>query len=189
MTTREKVGLIRSQLLDKDIPNHLAGVDTTPDEFTRTDSVTFTGIQRAKGNETGMVYVVNAHDCWSSRYNLARIRNRLFTAITRSKAWVRVCGVGAAMEKLREEYQRLRRNNFELRFTYPTQKQLSRLRIVHRDVTAEEEGRLTSHVQHLEALIDDLESRHIYSEDIEGVMERLRKFLVVREPGRGSGDG
>ncbi len=189
VTTRKKVGLIRRRLLDNDVPNHLAGVDTAPDEFTRTDSVTFTGIHRAKGNEVGMVYVVNAHDCWSSGYNLARIRNRLFTAVTRSKAWVRVCGVGRGMEKLMEEYQRLRRNNFELRFTYPTQEELSRLRIVHRDVTAEEEGRVKSHVQNMETLISDLESKNIYSEDMEAVMEKLRKVLVVRERGKGAGDG
>ena len=189
LTTRSKVGLIRRRLLDNGIPNHLAGVDTEADEFIRGGSVTFTGIHRAKGNEVGMVYVVNAHDCWSSRYNLARIRNRLFTAITRTKAWVRICGVGRKMEQLSEEYQRLRGNGFELRFCYPTQEELDRLRIVHRDVTAEEEGRVKGHDQHLEALIGDLESKNIYLEDIDpGVVKKLRKVLVVREHGGGEGD-
>lgn len=103
-TTQGKVGVIRRQLRENGIANHLAGVDTKADEFIRGGSVTFTGIHRAKGNEVGMVYVVNAHDCWSSRYNLARIRNQLFTAITRTKAWVRVCGVGREMKQLSEEY-------------------------------------------------------------------------------------
>ena len=188
-TTRDKVGVIRRRLLNNGIPNHLAGVDTKADEFIREGSVTFTGIHRAKGNEVGMVYVVNAHDCWSSRYNLARIRNRLFTAITRTKAWVRVCGVGRGMEQLSEEYQRLRRNDFELRFSYPTPEQLSRLRIVHRDVSAEEEGIVKGHGQHLEALIADWESKNIYLEDIDAaVVEKLREFLVVREPRSGEGE-
>jgi superfamily I DNA and RNA helicase len=189
VTTRGKVGLIRRRLLESGVPNHLAGVDTEADEFIRRGSVTFTGVHRAKGNEVGMVYVVNAHDCWSSRYNLARVRNRLFTAITRTKAWVRVCGVGRKMERLSEEYQMLRANDFELRFPYPTQDELERLRIVHRDVTAEEVGRVEGHGQHLEALIADWESKNIYLEDIDNaVVEKLREFLVVRESRSGESD-
>ena len=189
LTTRGKVGVIRRRLLDDGIQNHLAGVDTEADEFIRGGSVTFTGVHRAKGNEVGMVYVVNAHDCWSSRYNLARIRNRLFTAITRTKAWVRVCGVGSEMEQLCEEYRRLRASDYELRFSYPTQEELDRLRIVHRDVTAEEEGKARGYVENLEALIADLESKNIYSEDIDpAVVKRLRRVLVVREPRSGEGD-
>ena len=188
-TTRSKVGVIRRLLLDNGIPNHLAGVDTEADEFIRGGSVTFTGIHRAKGNEVGMVYVVNAHDCWASRYNLARIRNRLFTAITRTKAWVRVCGVGRGMEQLSEEYQRLQENDFELRFSYPNPEQLSRLRIVHRDVSAEAEGKARGHGQHLEALLTDLESKNIYWEDIDdSVVKKLRELLVVREPRSGEND-
>ena len=189
LTTRGKVGSIRRRLLDIGIPNHLAGVDTEADEFIQGGSVTFTGIHRAKGNEVGMVYVVNAHDCWSSRFNLARIRNRLFTAITRTKAWVRVCGVGGTMEKLSEEFERLRKNDFELRFPYPTPEELDRLRIVHRDVSAKVEGKARGYDQHLEALITDLESKNIYLEDIdESVMNKLRELLVVREPGSGESD-
>ena len=91
LTTREKVGPVRRRLLDLGISSHLAGVDTDPDIFFQPESasVTFTGIYRAKGNEAGMVYIINAQDCQSSAWNLASIRNRLFTAITRSKAYFR----------------------------------------------------------------------------------------------------
>ena len=189
VTTRGKVGLIRRRLLDIGIPNHLAGVDTEADEFSRAGSVTFTGIHRAKGNEVGMVYVVNAHDCWSSRYNLARIRNRLFTAITRTKAWVRVCGVGRRMEQLSREHRRLQKNDFELRFSYPTPEELARLRIVHRDVSAEDEGKARGYGERLKALVADLDAKNIYLEDIDpSVVKKLREVLVVREPGSGEGD-
>ncbi len=52
-----------------------------------------TGIYRAKGNKAGFVLVMNAQDCCKSCI-LATVRNQLFTAITRSKAWVRVTGIG-----------------------------------------------------------------------------------------------
>lgn len=95
-------------------------------------------IFRAKGNEAGMVYVINAQDCHADARNLATIRNRLFTAITRSKAWIRVLGVGQDMARLIDEYQALKSRGFELQFTYPTKAQRERLRIIHRDRSAQE---------------------------------------------------
>lgn len=81
LTAREKLGKIRKALFDKNIPSHTAGVDTDADVFFKTDndSITCTGIYRAKGNEAGMVYVVNAQDCDGSGLGLSSLRNRLFT--------------------------------------------------------------------------------------------------------------
>ena len=78
LTTRANLGPIRKALLDDNISSHLAGVDTSADLFfmSGAESVTFTVIHRAKGNEAGMVYIVNAQECQSSTYNLARVRNR-----------------------------------------------------------------------------------------------------------------
>jgi superfamily I DNA and RNA helicase len=183
LTTRTKVGRVRSRLLDLRINSHLAGVDTDPDVFFQPDvsSVTFTGIYRAKGNEAGMVYIVNAQDCDSSSWNLASIRNRLFTAITRSKAWVRVLGVGNGMKNLIREYEELKENNFELRFTFPTEEQRERLRVVHRDMTEEGRRRLKRGKESLRDLIADLESGSVLPEDLDDSMKgRLEELLVKR---------
>ncbi len=189
ISTRNKLGPIRRRLLDAGIQAHLAGVHTHRDVFFQRGSVTFTGIHRAKGNEVPMVYVVNAQDCWSSPINLATIRNRLFTAITRSKAWVRVCGVGDGMAALSEEYRLLAQSDYHLRFEYPTDQELAKMRIVHRDLTAAE-GRLVSgHKTNVSKLIADLEAGNLYAEDIgEDVAEKLRILLMVREGKRGSDD-
>ena len=140
LTTREKVGSIRKKLLESEINSHLAGVDTDPDIFFKSDtsSITFTGIYRAKGNEAGMVYIINAQDCHSTSANLATLRNRLFTAITRSKAWVRVLGVGANMQSLINEYNTLHSKDYELHFRYPTQAERKQMSIVHRDISPAE---------------------------------------------------
>ena len=126
-TTRDKVGRMRRRLFELNVNTHLAGVDTDPDTFFHTskDSVTFTGVHRAKGNEAGMVYIINGQDCHSSSWNLATLRNRLFTAITRSKAWIRVLGVGDGMRELLSEYDLLRGRDFELEFLYPNADQRS----------------------------------------------------------------
>ena len=47
-------------------------------------SITVSGIFRAKGNEAPMVYIANADYC-ASGHEMIRLRNILFTAITRSR--------------------------------------------------------------------------------------------------------
>ena len=182
LTTRKKVGPIRSRLLEVGVTSHLAGVDTKPDVFFRDSpegSVTFTGIYRAKGNEAGMVYVINAQDCHAEAGNLASLRNRLFTALTRSKAWIRVLGVGGGMGALKQEYEKLKERDFELKFTYPTQDQREQLRIIHRDITQAEQERLKSGQRSLDGLLGDIESGALHIEDLdEELISRLKKVLM-----------
>ena len=179
-TARHKTASIRSELFDVEVQTHLAGVDTDADVFFRTDtpSVTFTGIYRAKGNEAGMVYVINAQDCNSDFKNLASLRNRLFTAITRSKAWVRVIGYGSKMQNLVEEFYELKRRNFVLDFTYPDDEALEKLRIVHQDMSLEERRRLKQGEISVELLISALESGKLLLKDIDEESRiKLRRIL------------
>ena len=179
-TARGTTGPIRKQLFDAAIQTHLAGVDTDADVFFRTDtpSVTFTGIYRAKGNEAGMVYVINAQDCNGSGTGLASLRNRLFTAITRSKAWVRVIGYGPKMQGLIDEFSALKQAGFVLDFNYPDDSLLGKLRIVHRDLSPQERQRLEKKKSQLADLVGDLESGELHAEDLDdATREKLRKFL------------
>ena len=166
---REKVGQARRFLWDVGVRSHIVGIDTGPDTFFKTgeESVTFTHIYRAKGNEAGMVYIINAQDCHSLGRNLASIRNRIFSAITRSKAWVRVLGIGSGMRELTNEYEKLKGKNFELQFTYPDADQRNQLRIVHRDMTTEERGRVETRQQEVNSLVADLKSGSIRIEDLD----------------------
>ena len=180
LKTRKEVAPIRKRLLQEGINSHVAGVDTEADTFFRVDreSVTFTGIHRAKGNEAGMVYIINAQDCHSSALNLASIRNRLFTAVTRSKAWIRVLGIGSGMMSLIGEYEQLKSHRFELQFTYPTEDQREHLRIVHRDMTEQELLRLRDRERTVRDWVYDLESGNVSIEDFdEEVIEKLKKHI------------
>jgi len=177
LTARERSGPIRKALFKMGIQNHLAGVDTDPDVFfkTETPSVTFTSIYRAKGNEAGMVYVVNAQDCDGTGVGLASLRNRLFTAITRSKAWVRVIGYGQGMANLIREFKRLKQRNFRLDFTYPTDEVLKKLRIVHRDLSPHEKQRLEQRQTGARELVNALERGEITPDDLDA--ETKQKLL------------
>ena len=183
--TRANLGPIRKALLDRKIANHLAGVDTSADVFFQTprESVTFTGIYRAKGNEAGMVYIVNAEECQSNSANLARVRNRLFTAITRSKAWVRVSGVGPQMEELQAEYQKIRESGFALSFTYPTEVERERIEIIHRDMTAKQAAEVGKSRASVETVVADLEAGNLYPEDLD---PEVRDRLIALLRGTGS---
>ncbi|GHT67963.1 hypothetical protein FACS1894110_14480 [Spirochaetia bacterium] len=179
-TTRNAVGEIRKQLFEKDINSHLAGVSSSPDIFFDSDneSITFTGIFRAKGNEAGMVYIINAQDCYYSWANMATVRNQLFTAITRSKAWVRIVGIGENMELLKREFERVKQENFSLRFRYPTEEERKHLNIVHRDMTDEERKKLQKQKSAIQYLIEEFETGRIDIGDLEDdYINRLRKQL------------
>ena len=61
------------------------------------------------------------------------MRNRLFTAITRSKAWVRVVGVGNGMDKIIKEFERCKENDFCLNFKLPLDEQSENIRHIQSD--------------------------------------------------------
>lgn len=155
LTAKNNLGAIRRMLFDSRVTTHFAGVDTSADIFFNKGSIAFTGIYRAKGNEAGMVYVVNSDECVSPA-NQATLRNRLFTAITRSKAWVKVLGVGSSMDELAMEFKQVVDNNFTLDFIYPTEKQINDIAIIHREMTRSVENEVKQVNQSLDEAIEQL---------------------------------
>ncbi|WDM68105.1 DEAD/DEAH box helicase [Xanthomonas cucurbitae] len=183
LKTRSAVGKARSILLKSGINSSIAGVTNSTDIFFESDAVTFTGVFRAKGNEGAMVYVINAQDCYSTFLpsELGTARNRLFTAITRSKAWVRVIGVGPNMKKLQDEFSRVKEHEFRLEFKYPDEEQRNKLQIINRDMTAVERRRLQQKLGEGASFIEALESGEIEFEDLSPeLIDRLNKVLKGR---------
>lgn len=126
-------------LARKKINAHLVGATSSRDEIFSNNSVAITHIHRAKGNEAPMVYVANSQTCFKG-YELIRLRNTLFTAITRCRGWVRICGFGEEMQALKKEIDRVQQN-YRLSFKIPTLPQLAKLRQIHRDRTANEKAK------------------------------------------------
>ena len=181
LSTRSKMSKIRVALLDRGIQSHLAGVDTTPDEFFQSGSITCSGIHRAKGNEAAMVYVANADECERKGLNLAGLRNRLFTAITRSKAWVKVTGVGSDMESILREFEKIKNANFSLEFRYPSESALKHLRVIHRDMSPGDRKRLEQRKTAISSIIRDLREGNLFIEDFEANdLDALAHFLKNR---------
>ena len=184
LMARNGTGPICARLMDFGISSHFAGIYTSADESADDfhggifPSVRFTGIQRAKESEVGMVYVINAHACHGTGRHLASVRNGLSVAIARSKAWVRVVGVGAGMKAIEAEYESVRDRNFELRFTCPTEEQRERLRPAHGDMTEGGHDRLQKRGRDLDDLINDLASGRVRREDLgAGKLEALKSLI------------
>ena len=92
-------------------------------KFRVKDSIPFTTIFRAKGNEANIVFVVNSHKMQSiSSY----ARNRIFTAMTRARFRVYVLG-SKGMDCFVKEAETVKNNNYTLSFCYPTKAQLKKM--------------------------------------------------------------
>jgi len=180
LKTRNAVARARAILFEKKINSSLAGVSTSPDVFFENESVTFTGIFRAKGNEAAMVYIINADDCYDSYFPAlrARARSQLFTAMTRSKAWVRVLGVGDSMNELTNEYNAVKANDFRLDFDYPNEEKRKLLHIINRDMTRDQKKALERNITDLGRIIDEIDRGAVNIADLPPELQRkLQKVL------------
>ena len=122
---------------------HVSGA-SNPEDFYRDDSIVYSSIRRAKGNESYMVYIINAQNCITSLNKITN-RNALFTAITRSKGWVRVLGTGKKMQQLCEEFIKVKENNFQLIFDkYPDKEEQKKLLINNKDLSKGDNKILTN---------------------------------------------
>ena len=67
--------------------------DNDPDKFWHDDGVTVSRVNRAKGHEADMVYVVG-FDRVARNESDVNFRNQLFVALTRARGWANLSGVG-----------------------------------------------------------------------------------------------
>lgn len=92
-------------------------------EFFEQRHVTLSSVNRAKGNEAYMVYVVGTDALFEPKPDPIS-RNSLFTAITRAKGWVRVTGIGDTSCKWKTEIDQALAHAPKLTFKYPTKEEL-----------------------------------------------------------------
>lgn len=176
--TKSYVSHIRLKLMEKEIKSHIVGVQTTPDDFFQEDSIAISQIYRAKGNEAAVVYLINADLC-ARGINLSRKRNIIFTAMTRSKAWVRVSGIGEDMDLLIQEFNRIKEKNFQLEFVYPDEQQRKNMRIIHRDMTQNEIRDIQKSNAYLTDVVSKIKNGEVKKEDLdENLINMLRDVLL-----------
>lgn len=178
LTTYDEVGIVRSMLLKKGINSNIAG-STDPDVFSEgADSVTFTGIYRVKGNEAAMVYVMNSEECYDHHNQVSTYRNILFTAMTRSTAWLRLTGIGHVMDSLIAEAAKTKEHDYRLKFLYPDKETRNKLRIINRDLSVRERSDLNSISTNIANIADKLSTGRISLADLQPQQLEILKELI-----------
>ncbi len=178
VTAAQDAGPLVAQLRARRIESHITGVTRGLNEFHVANSIAISGIYRAKGNEAAVVYVLNSEFCAGGWGGSIRRRSILFTAITRSRAWVRICGVGDGMALLTEEWKQVVDNNYTLSFKYPTQEEVVKMRRIHRDRTEDELQKIHTGRKSILQVLELLEREEMTLDDIpDELREKLLKAL------------
>jgi superfamily I DNA and RNA helicase len=167
LTARDEAPKVMKALSAHEISSHLAGVMASVDELFQEGSVAITGIYRAKGNEAPMVYLLGSEYCaGTARFTSIKARNILFTAITRSRAWVRICGLGIDMAGLSNELTGVVQNRYRLAFRVPTRQEIEKIRRIHRDVSKEELAKIKKVERGLAEVLELIRRGEISKDDL-----------------------
>lgn len=133
-------------------------------DFSIEGHVTLSTIHKAKGNEAYSVHVLGIDSLYSLEPTI-RERNLMFTAITRTKGWVSISGIGNAAAKWTTELQKALDKSPNIEFNYPSRKELS---IMKRDIQ-EKATRKSKQAKILDDLLAEMSP------------EEIKQFLEQRE--------
>jgi superfamily I DNA and RNA helicase len=133
-------------------------------DFAIDGHVTLSTIHKAKGNEAYSVHVVGTDSLYSLEPTI-RERNLMFTAITRTKGWVSISGIGSAALKWEIEIKKALEKVPNIEFKYPSKKELS---IMKRDIQ-EKATRKSKQAKILDELLAEMSP------------EEIKQFLEQRE--------
>lgn len=162
------------------IASILAGVTEDRDIFRVQGRVSCSAIYRAKGNEAPMVYIVNSDYCHEG-FELTKLRNTIFTAITRSRAWVRICGIGERMEELIKEIEEFKKADYSLKFKIPTETEMRKLKTINKERSITETKKIEEAQKGVRLLIDLVNNGEIDASQIPELSSLMKLMLNNRD--------
>lgn len=137
--------------------------------FEKDGYITLSTVHKAKGNEAYSVYVTGIDAIFNTVPSVNQ-RNKVFTALTRAKGWVKISGIAPAATIFKNELQKALDNFPYLKFTYPSPQQL---KIMKRDLKARDIKKLEA-----ERLLDQVLAE-MSPEEVQDFMQRklIKKSL------------
>lgn len=130
--------------------------------FTADKCVTLSTVYKAKGNEAAMVFVVGC-DVVEREKDNRTMRNKVFTAFTRAKAWLRISGVEIEDSSLVREINTIKEKDFTLDFIYKTAP------IIERDLDTANAKKATKR-KLIAKMIDEAKAHGLSDEDIQDMI-------------------
>lgn len=160
---------IQRRLVEHGVASTIPGLIEDADTYAEEGRVTISSVFRAKGNEAFIVYVVGFEELYSY-VDAIENRNRAFTAISRSKAWVRITGTGSGMIKAQSEVNAILLDIPRFRFVFPSMDNIRNL-----DAVTQKRRKIRAQAdRHATELIKDREQLKAMSPE---KREQLRKLL------------
>lgn len=98
---------------------NLSTASSSNKDFFRDGFVTLSTVNRAKGNECGAVYICGSDYTFAYPNNVV-LRDKLFTAMTRTKGWLTMTGC-LDFQKGMDELNALKSNDFKMCFKQPSE--------------------------------------------------------------------
>ncbi|MGD0451189.1 MAG: hypothetical protein ABSA79_09080 [Candidatus Bathyarchaeia archaeon] len=126
MNSKSNFLTLKQLLAEKSINAIRPGIDVIKDIFQVKDNVTLTNIFPAKGNEASIVYVMGFEHVGSHPKLIVQERNQAFTAMTRTRGWCILTGVGGMAEVLFEEIKNILADPEKITFVVPDPKTVQR---------------------------------------------------------------
>jgi superfamily I DNA and RNA helicase len=158
---RKYFARISENLRERDIKSNNVLADIYATEFFMEGCVTLSTVYRAKGNEAAIVYVIGV-DTFASEKDSRIARNKLFTAFTRTKAWLVVTGANELAEILFEEIRAALSKIPNLEFIYPN---IEEMNVFQRDL-ADVNVAKASVREKIQELINEAERKGIPTEEL-----------------------
>lgn len=140
--------------------NNLLGDPYSEPPFHIPGKITLSTVYRAKGNEAAVVFAAGV-DAANTRTRSGR--NKLFTAFTRSKAWLRISGMGQHAAAINAEVETAKKHFPMLEFTMPD---LEKVEKIQRDLSK----RATRTRKARQEIIRSLKDQGFTDEEVEEVL-------------------
>lgn len=151
---------IETKLFGRGINSYNLSDDYYSKGFIKENAVTLSTVYKAKGNEAGLVFVIGC-DVFEKEKDSIKMRNRIFTAFTRSKGWLKISGINIEDDQLVSEIDRVKSNNLKLIFEYQEAKIIKRYR----------EDYNKSHLQ-IEKLAQELSKLNVTAEEYQELINK-----------------
>lgn len=123
---KEYLKPVQDRLRTYHVDSVVPGMGDSSAAFAEAGRVTLSTVHRAKGNEASIVYILG-FDALYDYVEAIEHRNRAFTSISRSRAWVRISGFGTNMEKAKDEIGRILADQPRFKFQFPNMATIRRL--------------------------------------------------------------